>query len=364
MNRPAWIAITALCLLVVLALVLSAPGRSRTAPDGPEGTAALRNFLSELGYTVADAATPPSPPGTFLLLTDLRDEEQDQSLLRWAAGGGRLVVADPGSELVRLAGAEPGGRAGLVGNALLEPGCVAPEAVGVAGLAVRASDRLLSRGGPRADSCFQGSGGAFGLVMNEGKGRVVLLGGASPLTNELLNQGDNARWALDVVGSRSAVVFGPPLPPGGAAEQVSGGFWSLLPRRAKAAVIGLCIAAVAFALVRARRLGRPVLEAPLAPIPASELVRATAALYRNARAVGFSARLMRRSTIQRVARRMGLPAATPQDEAAAWLVREMDLPERQVRDALEGPEPSDDEGLIRLAAELEGVRRRVEGSVR
>ena len=49
--------------------------------------------------------------------------------------------------------------------------------------------------------------------------------------------------------------------------------------------------------------------APITPIPASELVRATSRLYRRGRSLGYAARVMRESTRARMGRRFGVEAA-------------------------------------------------------
>ncbi len=104
--------------------------------------------------------------------------------------------------------------------------------------------------------------------------------------------------------------FGTPVAPGAR----SPGLWELLSGAAQLVIIEIVVAAVVFAIARARRLGRPVIEEPIAPIPAGELVRASAGLYRQARAVTFCGRLLRRSASERLARRVG---AAPRRRRAA-----------------------------------------------
>lgn len=335
-----WLAIV---LLLGVLIVLTPRAES------VESTLALRRFLAEAGIEVSEGGPPPEPSGTYVLLDDLRTPDEARSLLAWAASGGRLVVADPGSTLVSLSGAEVGEQVGLVGAQTLEPACLAEEAVGVRGIVVRASDRSL-RGGDRFVSCF----GGHVLVRAHDRGTVVLLGGFTALTNEHLRAADNASFALRLAGAGGTVVFGPPIPAAGAAPET--GVWKALPERAKAALVAIVVAAIAFAAVRARRLGRPAVEESIAPIPASELVLATSRLYRRGRSLGYAARVMREATRARVGRRFGVPGES--DALPTVVANATGMAPERLEEALAGPDPRTDEALIRLGSLLSEIESR------
>jgi hypothetical protein len=334
--------------LVIVLMVVLAP-----RAESPEATLAVRRYLADIGLQVVDAARLPPPGGTFILLNDLRDGEQAGPLLRWAQRGGRLVVADPGSVIVTLVGASPAGPIGLVGTADLEPGCLAPEVAGVERIVARASDVALVPSHDEFVSCFPAGEGAYLLTRRYGAGQVTLLGGLSPLTNEMLRAEDNAMLALQVASPGPDVVFGPPVPVGAAPQ---GSAWSLLPDRARAVVVALILAAVGFALVQARRLGRPVIEEPVAPIPASELVRATARMHRRARTAAYCGRLLRDAVAARLSR--GLGGAGRAEDLSRILARAGRVPEERVEEILRGPDPTSDEELIHLGRELEELTAR------
>lgn len=347
MSRRAVVLWTLAVALLSVVLVLMPRAESG------DTTLALRRFLATMGLRVSEGGSPPES-GTFVLLQDLRTGEEARSLLRWAGDGGRLVVADPASAIPALSGARPAAPVGLAGNETLEPGCVTEEIVGVRAIAARASDWSFAPGGPFV-SCFHTDGGGYLLVRGYGEGTVVLIGGRSSLTNELLRAEDNALWALRLVGDGPEVVFGPPQPP--SAADSSGGLWATLPPAAKVVIVAIALAAVAFALVRGRRLGRPVREEPLAPIPASELVRATGRLYRRGRTPAYAGRLMREATRARVARRLGTRGEPT--ELAAILAGTTGMSGKDVEEALTGREPASDEELIRLGRLLSEVERRI-----
>jgi hypothetical protein len=358
-----WLALAGVGAILVAAAVLATSVSPPVRDDGPGGTVALRRLLAGLGMRVRDGAEPPELPGTFVLLRDVRGPSDEQALLTWVEHGGRLVLADAGSEMLRLLGIQAVGRSLLSGTTTVEPGCASPEVRGVGSILAQASDPALESASGPSIPCFPRAVGAFAILVDRGKGRVVLLSGTGPLVNASLDQADNARFAVQAMGSEGTVVFGPASAP---ATPVGppGSIWDLVPERARAALVVLAMAAIAFALVRGRRFGRPVVEPPISPIPGSELVRASAGLYRRARAVDFSGRMLREGMAARVGRRLGLSPWTPGEEIPAAVAAAARIADREVRQALSGPEPRTDEELLALARELEEMERRVEGATR
>ena len=357
MRRP-WVFLVVLLALVLAVALLSGPTGDQR---GPNGTLALRRFLQAMGLTVRDGTNPPDS-GVFVLLTDLRDPTQADEVVSWARAGGTVVVADPQSATAAAVGVGPVGRVGhyAFGPASLAPGCVGPEVAGVQHLRVDAADSVLSSepGGLR---CFPDGPGSFEVAVPVGEGRVVVLGGVSPLTNTLLARDSNAAFALGLFGSGGPVVFGPAEVPGAAGPR---GLGSSLPVPARIVLLQLALAALVFALVRGRRFGRPVLEHIPSPVPASELVDAVASLYRSARARDHAARILRWATRRRLAGRLGMGhgASTDVGPLASAVAAASGTPAAEVERLLGGPGPASDEELIALGRELEVLGRRVEGS--
>ena len=329
-------------ILFLAGLVLLAP-----PAEDPETTLALRRYLDNMGFRVAEADLP-APGGTLVLLHDLRDPDQARVVLDWVEQGGKLVLADPRSAVLELLGVSAIGPIDFVGTAELEPRCLSPDVVGVDRVTVRSSDAALRANGVEFVSCFHAGDGAFLLTRRHGEGTVTLLGGVSPLTNEMLADADNAVLAAQVVAPGPDVAFGPPIAPG---DPANAGLWDFLPEGARVLVVTMVLSAVAFALVRARRLGSPVLEEPVAPIPASELVRATARMYRRAGAVEYCGSLLREATAARLSKRLWLTGRG--EELPGVVAAASGLPEGRVRDILRGPSPRTDEGLIQVGVELE-----------
>jgi hypothetical protein len=348
MNRRSIALLGGAVVLLGVLLILLPRG------EPPDATLAFRRFLTHAGLRVSEGESPPAPGGTFVLLRDLRDEKDARALLRWVNHGGRLVVADPTSAIVSLSGVFPVNPVGVLGPQTLEPGCVAEEVVGVGNIVARASDWALAPANAFV-SCFPTGDGGLVLVRAHGQGTLGLVGGISPFTNELLRSADNGLFALRLVGPGPEVVFGSAQPR--AAGGPSEGLWAAVPTRAKVVIVGVGLAALVFVLVRGRRLGRFVPEEPVAPIPASELVRATARLYRQGQATEHSARLMREATRARIAGRLG--AAQDPGELPAILARITGLSPDRLEEAFGGGEPSSDDELIRLGRLLQEAETRV-----
>ncbi len=350
-------------MIAVLAL-LGTPGQAGAPDQGPRGTLALRRLLAGMGAEVRDEASPPTPPATYVLLSDLRDDAASRSLLAWVSLGGRLVVADPASRVAGLLGISAEGPVGgaFSSASSVVPGCALPETIGVGAIWVAWDDAALLHAPASAVECFRLGHGAYELSIARGWGTVVLLGGSSPFTNALIADGDDARFALGVLGGSGGgtVVFGPPLPPGTSRAPTS--LWAALPAPAKAALTGLALALVAAIVVAGRRLGRPVPEEPPSPIPASELAGAVAGLYRRSRAVGHAGRRLRQAARDRIGRRLGLPPGTGAEEVVRAATRAEGADEDRISAALSGAEPASDDELIELGKRLEEVVRVVESS--
>ena len=330
--------------LAALALLVLLTPRS----EDPDSTLALRRYLENLGLEVSERDGLPTEGGTLVLLADIRGPDEAQPILDWADAGGHLVVADPTSPIVEMVGGSVAATLGFGGTLELTPGCVAPAVVGVDRVVARATDRTLVADDPALVSCFPVGNGALVLTRTFGEGTVTLLGGSSAFTNALLREADNAVLAAGIVGSGSEVVFGPPA----TAVPGSSGLWDTLPDRARAAVWAIIAAVLAFALVRARRLGQPVVEEPIAPIPGSELVRAAGRMYRRARATAYAGTLMRQATVARMSRRFGTAGAHDLSGAVA---RTSGLPRDRIDEILAGREPRDDDELMKLGTDLEGL---------
>jgi hypothetical protein len=348
-RRARIIGLAALVILAVIVLI------TPTAED-PDSTAAVRRFLANIGFEVVESDDLPADGQAVLLLRDLRDADDGERFLSWAERGGTLVVADPGSAILGLVGIHRLDRIGFAGTVELSPACLSPVVVGMHRIVARADDvALAADGADEFISCFPAGGGAYLITRRIGAGRVTVLGGSGPLTNELLVRDDNATLAMGVAGPNRRITFAGPGTP---ADAASGGVWETLPDRGKAAVVAILGAALAFALVRARRLGPPMLESPITPIPASELVRGAARMYRRAHATRYAGTMLREAS----AMQLGTRLRTVNDGGAVVraTARATGMLEQRVSDILEGAEPRSDAELIDLGRQLQELATRTE----
>jgi hypothetical protein len=292
-----------------------------------------------------------------LVLDDQLDDEARARVTAFVRRGGALVVADPSSPLEGASPAQGLPDQRLIAPQVLTPACRAPWAGGVDRIATAGDDLLEVPAG--AYACFPAGGDAFAVAHRQGAGVVVALGGAGPWSNAYLDDDDNALLAANLlVPGRGYVVSWLLAPRVGAGTAT---LWSLVPRRVKAGLAGLAAALVVACLWQAKRLGRPVLEDPLVPVPGSELVLATGRLLaRNGRSQE-TAVLLRDELCGQLRSRFGQgPGAEPATVAQVAALHAR-MPAQEVVDALCGPAPEGEQQLLALARTLQQIREEVLG---
>ncbi len=341
--------------------LLAVPGASTGVPYdpssvAPNGAKALDELLGRLGAHLDTSGTLPARGrGVALVLDDQLGDAQRAQVTRWVRRGGALVVADPSSALEGASPAEGLPDQPRAAPAVLAPGCRAPWTAGVARVATAGDDLLEVPAG--AYACFEVGGDAFAVARDEGAGVVVALGGADLWSNAYLGDDDNALLAADLLVPGRGYVVSWLLAP-----RVGGGtasLWSLVPVRVKACLAGLAAAVLAACLWQAKRLGRPVLEEPLVPVPGSELVVATGRLLaRNARSQDTAA-LLRDELCGQLRARFGQAPGTAPATVAQVVAMHVRLPGQEVAEALSGPPPSGEEQLLLLARTLQQIREEV-----
>jgi uncharacterized protein DUF4350 len=352
-RRTALLVIGLFVLLGAVAWLFS-PASPEDA--GPTGTLALKRLLTGREIDLSISAEPGAAGSTFFLVHDFRTDDDAGRVLDWVRSGGRLVVADPRSAIVARAGLLPDEAVGgLLPGQDLEADCLLPAAVGVERIVAAQTDMVFTVTGPQDLGCFGRDGFQYLVQHRFGDGEIVALGGATPFTNEYLDDQDDVVLAWNLLGAPGGeVVFGHPVGPGGRESQ---GLWSLLPPAARVIILQVFLAAVLFAVSRARRLGPPVEEAIPSPIPATELVVATGDLYRRTRSSGHSVALVQRRFRARAARKLGLPPDATDQALASAISGATGVPEEQVNRTLAPRE--DEQGMVAAAREIEALERRL-----
>lgn len=345
--------LTVAVVILSILTIVTLPGPT-LFEDGPDGTIALQRVAADVGFDVSTGDDPPAS-GTFVLARDIRQQDDAEAVLRWAAAGNRLVLASPNSLMIELLEVEVAGRAsgGFSGTDTLARDCDLPELRGVERIRVRVGDRRyeLPSG---ARGCFVERDAAFLVVLDHGDGTVVLLGGETPLVNAHLRDADNALFALHVLGTDRDVRFGSiaPPPPGG-------GLWETLPNAARAILLGLLFGVVLLVAWSWRRLGRPVAESSVTTIGAGRLVDAVAGLYRESGDRTHVARRLQEHTLDRARRRNGLPPNAGPAEVATVLAA-ISTRERHDIERLLTRSPDDPGDLLVLARDLHDLHEELE----
>ncbi|NAZ88670.1 DUF4350 domain-containing protein, partial [Kineococcus indalonis] len=292
--------------------------------------------------------------GTTVLVTD-------PDLLpapRWAAlgaTGARLVLLAPTAPT--LEAVAPGVRGtGERPVRVQGPGCPAadPAAAGEARAGGRGYALLAGAAGT---SCYGGSWVEVPADPATGRGPLVVLGAPDPLTNRHAAQDGNAALALRALGASPTLLWylPDPLDTGAAGVPLS----ALAPRWVVPGGTLLLVAALVAVLWRGRRLGPLVTEPLPVVVRAAETVEGHGRLYAAAGARGRAAEALRAAALRRLRLLVRLDAtAGPGDVAdqVAWLTG---APAGRVLELLDGPEPADDPALVRLAADLDALERRV-----
>ncbi len=340
--------------VAIVAAWLAAPTPQDGLPLAPDsaaedGTMALVETLEALGADVVVEPTPPDDADTALLLVDNIDEDTRAAWREVATRGGTLVVADPSSE---LAPDQVGDSAfGLI-DPPMRAQCDLPALEEVAEVQTAGGATLDVP--PGAVGCFPRGGGHWLVAMPQGSGVVVATGGASFVTNDALADTDNAMLAAALLAPRPGDVVAI-APPDFAAAGEGQGLAELIPDGAWLLAIQLTIAFVVLILWRVRRLGPPVVEEGEVALPGSELVIGLGNLYHQTGSAHYAARMLREDLRSSAAARLGLE---PQSgiaevaEAAVGVGLDPDL----VHNALTGPVPRSDAGLVDLAGDIEKAR--------
>ncbi len=381
MNRRGVAFWVVLAVVVLVTGSLVAGGRRVSGnpldPDStdPSGTRGLILFLERFDVAIERGALPDDDASHALLLDDrLTLDERDQ-LVEWVRRGGQLIVTDRFSPLSPSDRRPVGGDGPPASGTCTIPAMEGLELVGD-DIQLFAIDGVVPRPllAPAASQwCFGGDIESYLVVYDEGDGRVIALGGASPLTNEFLDRSDNAVLAARLLIDDSLEPAGPPSGTGSPTMVVlyepivvpgSGSIQDLIPSGVAWGTWQLVLAFALYALWRASRFGRPVDEPQPVELPASLLVRATAELHRRARSHRVAAAALRRHLDRRLRRGLDVAPDLPDTELARLAAHGRDLDPATVDRALAGPSPTSGTELAELVADIDRVSTAVLGDAR
>ncbi|MET7738576.1 DUF4350 domain-containing protein [Streptomyces sp. NPDC005385] len=371
--------VLALVVLLVAAVVIavvrsdSRHGRLDPRSADPLGSRAVAELLADQGVstrvvsTLGQARAAAGPDTTLLVAAPDLLTGRQQTLLRAATAnsGGRTVLIAPGRPSVATLAPGVSADPAVSFDSTLSPDCTLP-AARRAGSADTGGVRY-STTAPDADACYPSDGQPtlLRLPARSASGDTVVLGAPDILYNERLDEQGNASLALQLLGSRSHLVwYLPSLSDTSATDAGDRSFFDLLPSGWLWGTLQLFVAAALAALWRARRLGPLVPERLPVAIRASETVEGRARLYRKANARDRAATALRSTTRTRLAPLVGVPPAqahTPEALLPA-LSAHLDGDGQSLHQLLFGPSPHDDAALISLADQLDALAREVRHS--
>jgi hypothetical protein len=361
-----------LAAAVVMAAVRSDARHGRLDPRSadPYGSRAVAELLADQGVstrvvTTLDQARSAAGPDTTVLIAvpDLLNKRQ-QKLLKTATrtSGGRTVLISPGSPSVGALAPGVTADPAVSFDSTLSPDCTLP-AARRAGSADTGGIRYTTTA-PGTDACYPSDGlpTLLRIPAPSGSGDTVVLGAPDILYNDRLDEQGNASLALQLLGSRSHLVwYLPSLSDDSATDEGKRSFLDLLPSGWLWGTLQLFIAAVLAALWRARRMGPLVPERLPVAIRASETAEGRARLYRKANARDRAAAGLRSTTRTRLAPLIGVPPAqahAPETLLPALAAR-LDGDGQVLLPLLFGPPPRDDAALVSLADQLDALEREV-----
>lgn len=278
--RLGWDTATGVVALLVLALIAVMRAQHAPQPEvstpssydyGRSGYAAVYELLRREGVTVsrferAHALLSRSTTTLVIAQTSLDllagqsglEKNDVVAVKEWVAAGGRLIVLSPpygdaGDTLLGI----PASRTVDPASPVAAPFARLPLAAGVRAVAGNFSAQFDDAAAPKAIPLLATGRGLVAIEYRLGKGTVVVFTDASVFSNARLPQADNARLALNLLGS-GGVAF----------DETAHGYirsaslWSALPRSAHVAVY-IAGAAILLALI-----GNLVRFAP--PIPLTQ----------------------------------------------------------------------------------------------
>ncbi|GAA1757523.1 DUF4350 domain-containing protein [Streptomonospora arabica] len=363
-RGPAAFIAALLVLAVLMSLGAREPREGPLEPEGPnpEGSRALVQILRDRGSDVTVARTTEDAlqaagPGTVTVLAGSHRLPRDQ-VGRLADGlGDRILVRPTTPALEALA---PGVRTtGRTEEQTLRPRCGLAAARAAGAADIGGEVYTVPQGGR---GCYPAEGG-HALVRVTGGHTTTVLGSPAPLTNADLAGEGNAALALSLVGERDVVWLRPdPVP-----EQGKSGLWDLVPLSVRMSLVPLCAALVLLALWRGRRLGPLVTERLPVVVRASETTEGRAGLYAARRARDRAADALRSGTLRRIRPALGLGPDTAPGAVVEAAAARSGMRPSHIGALLYGPgEPgtadpytADDQGLVRLTDELDGLEGRL-----
>lgn len=332
--------------------VVEAPAGSVFSAS-PEGLRVLFGYLDRLGVerdTLQQFEELPGA-GTIVVVAPRALEKQPTSaetrrLQTWVEEGGRLVLIGPQAGEF-ASGAFSGSRASDGEPASLEPRIPAAFLDGVGRISVD-GDRVLLDSGRWATHVKDTSGQVL-ATRAVGRGHVVWLSSAYPLSNEGIGLEDNARLATLLVAIDGPVWF----------DEYHHGFvrgvgaWERLGAAGRAATVLAVVALGVLLAAVSRRLGQPIEVPPARAARTGAYMASLAELYRKAGARSTGLATLAEGLRESLVRRYGtLEVGLARHPSAATTLRAIESIDT---------ETLSEDRFVGIARDIARARQEVEG---
>jgi len=372
-SALAWLGIAAGLIVAGIGVAAIAgigtmPAQGLLDPEaaGPDGSRAIVEVLRDRGVEVAIARDRSSALAALergdatLAIADTAPLDDDAlEELRDAASG--VVLLEPRSRDLRLFldGAASAGFA----DTTADPTCDLPDAA-VSG-AVRPGEVFSGDGLDGDDlriACYPAAGGHGLIGAGAGAERVIALDATALLVNQRVSDDGNAALGLNLLGGTGRLVwYMPALGDGSLTAAPTIG--ELTPPWVTPSILLLLTAVAVAAVWRGRRFGPLVAENLPVTVRASETTEGRARLYAAAGDPVHALDQLRRDSLRRLGRLLGMGAAdagTIADAAAARL----DADRARVRGILLDDLPHTDRDLVDAADRLRELEAAVHRTIR
>lgn len=354
-------AVVVLGLVAVVTSLLTSPrpgGYLDAESTTPTGAHALIALLEDAGVevviadTVADVEAAASPDALLVIAQTYYTPDGD--LLDRLAGvpGDRLVIAPTSTSRAVLAPAVQRAELTSIDG---DPDCDLAEALRAGVVQLDASSGFKASGDVPVTTCY---GRALARYSDDGRTVTTIDDGAFLTNDELATEG-NAALAMNLAGTRPAMIWYAPQDFEEGQQPVARDLSELIPDRFTWIFWQLCLVVILLAIWQARRIGPLVTEQLPVVVRASETVEGRGRLYRARRARDRASASLRTATLQRLVPRLGLgQTATPHEIVTAAATRST-VPAQQLQYLLYGPPPISDDELVALATALDNIERQV-----
>ncbi len=347
-----WVVVAAVVIVAgaATAALSNSPGRSLD-PRSPSagGSRALAHVLQHYGTRVVRTTDLDTALGTSAAVLLTSPDDYSDAQLHRLAHATRLVALEPGTRATTalLPGASPDPESDARDN----PDCGLAGA-DAAGEVDQSAASVYDLGGS-GTSCYGGA-----LVQ---RGSVVVLGQSDLLRNDRLADRGVAALDVNLLGAdRTLPTLVWLLPGADAAGSGPASVWDLFPDGVYRAFVWLIVVGVLVVVWQARRLGGVVREPLPVVVRAAELVEGHGRLYERAAAHDRAAGALRSAALARLTSRLALPRGSSPQQVTAAIAARVRRDPGEVHTALAGPTPTDDAGLVRLAADLDALEAAVD----